>query len=148
MKKVIFIMPIANQTCTSCKCTKPVDAFYKRNNRPSGRQTHSECKDCLKARASKRYHSDPERVLDMQQCRLYGITMDELAAMRKEANGICQACERPGEGNYKRLVIDHDHKTGKVRGLICQKCNTVLGLVNDNINTLENLAQFITEHNA
>ena len=140
-------MPLTTQTCTQCNCTKSSEDFYKRKSRPGGRQTHSECKDCFKARVTKRYQSDPDRINDLRACAVYGITIDQLTDMRKQANGICQACERPGEGQFKRLVIDHDHETGKVRGLICQKCNTVLGLVKDNINTLQNLAQFIKDKN-
>ena len=133
------------KTCTRCQETKPLTEFYRRKDRPNGTGYASECKECIKARMSKRYHDDPARMADLAACRAYGLTMDELTAMREKANGICPACGKSEkeQGHYGKLVIDHCHKTGKVRGLICNKCNTILGLCNDNIDILQGLTQFM-----
>ena len=138
------------KTCTQCQETKELTEFYRRRNRPSGTGYASECKDCIKARMSKRYHDDPARMADLAACRTYGITMEELTAMRKEANGVCQACGKTEQeqGHYGKLVIDHCHSTGKVRGLICHKCNTILGLCKDNIEILQGLARFMNTQSA
>jgi len=53
--------------------------------------------------------------------REYGLTPNQVKEMSDKQNGRCLIC-----GEAKRLVIDHDHVTGKVRGLLCHRCNTCL----------------------
>ena len=63
----------------------------------------------------------------------YDLTQDELNAMMAEQNGVCKVCGCPptGKGPNAVLHIDHDHDTGKVRGLLCQACNRGLGFFRD-----------------
>ncbi len=51
----------------------------------------------------------------------YGITLEEKEAMFKKQNGLCKICK-----SNKRLIVEHDHETGKVRGLTCDRCNQLL----------------------
>ncbi len=62
----------------------------------------------------------------------YGLTEDSYNELLRAANGCCQICKR----KMKKLHIDHDHETGKVRGLLCMTCNQGLGKLGD---TLERL---------
>lgn len=67
----------------------------------------------------------------------FGITVDKFDKMVEEQSGLCAICaESPSEANghrhKHRLHIDHDHKTGKVRGLLCNNCNAALGYFHDN----------------
>lgn len=55
--------------------------------------------------------------------RLYGITTEDYAAMNEAQHGQCAICERSGSSRGRRLAVDHDHATGKIRGLICDTCN-------------------------
>ena len=55
----------------------------------------------------------------------YGITEDDYVKLLNYAGGVCWICRRPPK--TKRLAVDHDHKTGHVRGLLCWRCNSVLG---------------------
>ena len=62
--------------------------------------------------------------------RLYGLTLDQFEQMENAQCNLCALCNRPPKGTSrrtKRLVVDHDHKTGAVRGLLCQPCNRALG---------------------
>lgn len=59
--------------------------------------------------------------------RLYGITMEEYEAMWKRQGGKCAICGVSENG--RKLSVDHSHKTGKVRELLCQHCNVVLGQI-------------------
>lgn len=59
----------------------------------------------------------------------YGITTHDYNRLFDEQGGKCAICERHQTGIVKRLFIDHDHTTGKVRGLLCNRCNTAVGFV-------------------
>lgn len=61
-----------------------------------------------------------------------------------EQKGLCAAC---GKGSRQALHLDHDHKTGKIRGLLCMNCNIALGLVNDDQKILLKL-MFYLKRNA
>jgi hypothetical protein len=63
----------------------------------------------------------------------YGVTREQLKAMNEACGGLCEICRQPNENTQqKRLVVDHDHLTGVVRGLLCTACNTGLGVFKDN----------------
>ena len=80
----------------------------------------------------------------------YGITLDEYNAMHAEQDGLCGICGKPEyivmRGETKRLVIDHDHDTGKVRALLCDGCNTGLAKFKENPDALREAAQYIERH--
>lgn len=60
----------------------------------------------------------------------YGITRDEYNAMLEVQDGRCAICGKEGGGSRGNMLdVDHDHETGKVRGLLCRACNTALGIV-------------------
>jgi hypothetical protein len=63
----------------------------------------------------------------------YGITIDEYRAMLAIQNGRCAICktDKPGSFKNKYFHVDHDHKTGEIRGLLCLKCNTAIWMMND-----------------
>lgn len=68
--------------------------------------------------------------------------------MQDEQGGRCAACGRPetslgNHGKVKRLAVDHNHETGEVRGLLCLSCNVALGLVDDDVNRLLALAEYL-----
>jgi hypothetical protein len=69
----------------------------------------------------------------------YGMSVEDLTRMTAEQNKLCKIC-----GKEKELVVDHDHKTGKVRGLLCRLCNIGLGSLNDNVGNLENAIKYLT----
>jgi hypothetical protein len=58
-------------------------------------------------------------------------------------NGVCAACFKTCSIK-KNLAVDHDHKTGKVRGLLCQNCNVALGHARENPDVLRRLAEYLT----
>ena len=78
---------------------------------------------------SKRWHDDPKNADKILTQRLgkYGITAEQYNKMLAEQNGVCAICGRPPK--TKRLHVDHDHKTGKIRALLCMMCNTKLGII-------------------
>lgn len=132
---------MSTKTCTQCNIEKSLSDFYKRKNRSSGYL--SECKDCTKKRNTKRYRENPDEVNDKRAAKIYGISYDQVVSMREQAGGYCQICGREGIKHHSRLVIDHCHSTGKVRGLICSKCNTILGYCDDNPDILNKLSTYL-----
>lgn len=75
----------------------------------------------------------------------YGITLEQYNEKLLNQNNVCAICQSPP--GKKRLAVDHNHTTGAVRDLLCIKCNTGLGLVNDNIELLKKLIEYLKRHN-
>jgi hypothetical protein len=79
--------------------------------------------------------------------RFYGMTVDQYDAMFKAQNGRCMICKRTeGGGRSGRMVVDHDHATLIVRGLLCSPCNTMLGLANDDQTILASAISYLQAH--
>lgn len=80
--------------------------------------------------------------------RKYGITLSDYERMHAEQSGRCKICGGEGfvmdkDRHSLKLVVDHCHVTDKVRGLLCHNCNRALGLLKDNIQTLENAIAYL-----
>ena len=132
------------KTCYICKVEKSTDDFYVRNKKTM--VLHGSCKECDKARVRKRHLENPARTKNNDLKRMYGITLEEHNKMFDEQSGVCYLCHKPGDGRWKKLCVDHDHKTGKVRKLLCRSCNTALGQVGDNIDLLERMVTYLKEN--
>jgi hypothetical protein len=128
----------------TCGVEKNILEFYMRDKK-TGRR-HSACKECDKARVKARHQANPERTRNNDLKRNYGITLQEHQEMYKNQNGVCAICKGEGDGKWKKLCVDHDHKTGKVRQLLCRNCNMVLGQVGDNANLLEEMIKYLQRH--
>jgi len=79
----------------------------------------------------------------------YGITLNDYEAMWIAQGGRCGICglyESVAATTYKNLVVDHDHDTGKVRGLLCDLCNKGLGQFKDDINRVRRALTYLEEH--
>jgi hypothetical protein len=63
--------------------------------------------------------------------------------MHTEQNDLCKICIKPNSKRYGRLSVDHCHKTNKVRGLLCDKCNMAIGLLYDDITILNNVINYL-----
>lgn len=84
----------------------------------------------------------------------YGLTPERYEEMQKQQEGKCaicgkdgSLCKRPGPGGYYGLVIDHCHKTGKVRALLCHHCNRILASAEESIQLLLNAVDYLKTHN-
>ena len=74
----------------------------------------------------------------------YGITKEQYSIMLECQNGLCAICNKP-ELN-RELSVDHDHITGKVRSLLCFKCNSALGLVKEDESILLKMIDYLRKH--
>jgi hypothetical protein len=135
--------------CCECKQEKNETEFCRKTTARDG--LRSSCKDCDNARSRKNYSKNPEkhrqrnlakywrekpRAQNSRLVRLYGITKEQYNKMFVAQNGRCAICNMPQDSGNKRdaekvLAVDHDHKNGRVRGLLCTACNTALGRFRD-----------------
>lgn len=97
-----------------------------------------------KAQAMAIYWRDWEKIRLRELARRYGITVQLYLDLHEQQRGACGICGRPeAEVPKKRLAVDHDHKTGRVRGLLCQDCNFALGLLHDDSQLLAAASKWI-----
>ena len=77
----------------------------------------------------------------------YGITLDKYKQMLEAQNGVCAICHLPetrkSKYNDYTLAVDHDHKTGKIRGLLCHGCNNCLGILKEDINIFQSAIDYL-----
>ena len=75
----------------------------------------------------------------------YGITLEDYNKMYNKQEGKCAICKIPNEELKKDLFVDHDHVTGKFRGLLCMHCNHGVGKFKDNIEIVRNLLNYLID---
>jgi hypothetical protein len=75
--------------------------------------------------------------------KVYGITLKEYYELLKEQDNKCAICGRDSFEFKKLLSIDHDHETGKVRGILCNSCNVAIGLFQDDLDIIKNAHTYI-----
>ena len=93
---------------------------------------------------SKAWHeSNKERVRHLNLVRDFGITLDEYNKLLVNQNESCAICHKHQDEFDRALAVDHDHKTGKVRGLLCASCNNGLGRFKDNKDLLSEAIKYL-----
>lgn len=95
---------------------------------------------------------NPEQVLSRELVRHYGITLEQYLEMHDAQNGVCAVCSKPETTvdnrtkEVRRLAVDHCHSAGKIRSLLCSRCNTVLGQVGDDTSVLAAMVGYLKSH--
>lgn len=139
-----------DKTCTKCGEVKAASAFNKNSKNDKRYKTvlKAWCRDCCSA-ANKAWAASPrgreilnspERKRKAKDAVLrfnYGITMDEFEAIEETQGKKCASC-----GIAAKLVVDHDHETRIVRGLLCHGCNSSLGLLGEDPARIRALADY------
>jgi hypothetical protein len=143
-------LPI-KKMCATCKIAKPFEDFYEGYKAKKQRYTsnkkylHSRCKECDHARNRVYHNKNREKItkqmLVSHRRRLYGITEEEYNNMILSQNNLCAICNRPSN---KTLHVDHNHTTGKIRGLLCSNCNTGIGFFNEDIFALTKAIEYLS----
>lgn len=78
----------------------------------------------------------------------YGISIDEYENLFNLQNGVCLICHKPENRPNKKLAVDHDHATGKIRGLLCDKCNRALGYFDENIESMKEAIKYLQSNSS
>ena len=132
------------KTCARCKVDKPLSEFSISRKSTSG--YYSYCKPCSNEKTKAYYHSLSKDKKDSYNHRnnlkkKFNLSTEEYLTLLQSQNNVCAICKKPEDG--KRLAVDHDHLSGKVRGLLCGQCNTGLGKFYDNIESLSNAILYL-----
>ena len=133
--------------CAKCKDKKDISLFPKNKNSKDG--YHHYCKKCKNIDSKKRYKNNfdyRENLKNNAILRKYGITKKDLLNKLKNQNNKCEICNVEILEEHKNVRIDHNHITGKVRGILCPKCNLMLGLVNDDIKLLNKIINYLKKY--
>lgn len=127
--------------CPHCQSILPVSEFLVSKGQPS-----SYCKSCTRKRQKDRYHqlkdTRPWHAAHIR--RKYGLTVEEYNAILRSQQDVCAICG--GDSGVKGWHVDHDHVTGKIRGVLCGGCNTALGQMKDNPEILRAAADYVEKH--
>lgn len=125
--------------CTQCDEPKPLTAFHKKAKSPDGHNTR--CRECRKSDA----RPDLARRRTYLRKKMYGLSDAEFSVLLDEQRGCCAICQTTLEESRNGLVIDHDHETGAVRGLLCGPCNSGIGHLGDNGETVWRAAIYLAD---
>jgi hypothetical protein len=98
------------------------------------------------ARVKKWGENHPDRKRNSKLKSKYGITLVEYDAIYLRQGGRCLGCGIHQDDMPKALSIDHCHKTKKVRGLLCDKCNFIIGLADENATILQSLIKYLKDY--
>lgn len=136
---------VAGKTCLRCSVEKPLADFHKAGRSKDGHSTR--CKACVKAANAERFGGDeayrakkseqsaawrlanPDRERESNRAshllRNYGLSVEVYDALLSNQAGVCAMCLRPPTA-ARRLAVEHDHKSGRIHGLACQRDNHML----------------------
>jgi len=92
-------------------------------------------------------HRNREKILAYKRLRTYGLTTEQFNQLKAHQKSLCAICTQPFAQGYRtRPHVDHNHQTGKVRGLLCSSCNCGLGYFQDNSALLEKAKIYLKAH--
>lgn len=143
-------MEAKHKPCIKCGIDKLLEEFHRDRNRKDGRRLI--CKVCAaeyqkdyqsRTKDKRRKYDRAYRINNRDKLRAayrkndlkknFDISIDEYEIMEKKQNGLCAICGLPEtakrKGVTRNLCVDHNHNTGKIRGLLCRNCNTAIGML-------------------
>lgn len=134
------------KTCTRCNMTKPITEFGVSRQGAKGPVYRTRCRQCQSTKSQQWYWENVDRAATNRRrsgLAKYGLTLEQYEQMLVKQGGVCAICGTDKNSGGHMLVVDHDHETEKVRGLLCHKCNRAIGLLGDNIDLLKRAAEYL-----
>lgn len=154
----VAIIP-GTKLCPNCKVVKDHSQFSVRGARHGGTKRAGQlvgyCKSCMSERLKQRKARDPSvyRRIEWPSKlkRLYGLTVEGYFKILQNQGGVCAICsvDNPCKQRSRRdgasqvFFVDHCHKTGIVRGLLCNNCNQAIGFLRDSSANADRLAAYL-----
>ena len=148
--------------CIRCNQEKTTSEFHKDSSAKSG--LYAYCKECARAKTAAWKAADPERSRESQRRSRekrpevywaknlrdhFGITVEQYQQMFDEQHGCCAVCGlaeteiHPKSNRLRRLAVDHCHDTGRIRGLLCNRCNRAIGLFRDSADVIRGAIAYL-----
>ena len=161
-KSAMFVPDLRKEkACAHCKAVKPIAEFNR-----SGKRYQSFCRKCgekvgTEARRIKKENGESviinrkdylKRNMWRKMRAKYGIDREQYEALVEAQGNACAICKKPEKemdgqrGTPLRLSVDHDHETGKVRGLLCRQCNIGIGRLKESVEILQNAIDYLKSH--
>lgn len=157
------------KACSRCQVEKPLEEFHKNGAAKDGKHAH--CKTCSKESYMQWHNKNRNRrrelnrqwyyrhekelaqrrqvLLDSPEYRKkkeiymrkfrYGITEDQYQELLNSQKGRCAICKEIMTSPW----VDHDHQTNEIRGLLCRLCNTAVGMIGENVETLKSMIKYL-----
>lgn len=151
-EKNVLLLTLSFKKCSCCGEIKPTTEFAKSKKREKW-GFNSYCKACKHEKSKKYYLDNTEKCKKLARARdlkKYGITFEDQEQMMRDQDNKCAICGKEiflfGPSKKLTAHVDHNHKTGKVRGLLCQECNTGLGKFMDNTEYLLGAISYLNKN--
>lgn len=147
-------MELKLKFCNSCKTTKEDACFGTKLScrecvRAQSRDYRKRNLQVIRAKDRARHHKRKHaRRPQLGSLKLYGITSDQYYSLLVKQCGVCAICKKPEtslsrSGKLRRLSVDHNHETGKVRGLLCFRCNVGIGYLLDDVSIISSAITYL-----
>lgn len=137
---------MTSMPCRLCGEVKDESKFQYRKD--SGKR-RTECQQCRGKLSLARYHSSLENKKPHHKAARkhslkmrYGMSLEDFDRMHSERGGLCDICSRPNIAG-RVLIVDHEHGTGRVRGLLCQPCNLAIGQLQDSPEIIRKALRYV-----
>ena len=133
--------------CNKCKINKPLKDFPINKRNKDGHQYY--CKKCHCKKITDYHKANPRKRKNQSLKTHYGITIEDYEKLFDKQNGVCAVCSKVEtrictQGMIQSLSVDHDHSTGLIRGLLCDRCNKAIGLLYHDIGLLNKAVEYLT----
>ncbi len=133
--------------CNSCEAKWHAENYKKNSAKINAR--HRAWKAANPEYANQRQRKDmlanPDKYRNWRLKRTFGISLDEYNKMFADQNGRCAICSRHQSEVKQTLCVDHNHKTGKIRKLLCGQCNHAIGLFREDISAIKNAIKYLKD---
>ena len=128
--------------CPKCQTEKPLEAFNKDRHTAFGVAIY--CRECSNRKSGQRYSAHKDSHRDKRLQNDFGLTAAEYERILAQQGNVCAICGE-GASETRRFAVDHCHKTKRIRGLLCDRCNCGLGNFKDRVELLEFAAQYLVK---
>ena len=132
------------KTCGHCKLPRKVGDFYRNKGKPGGRSRT--CRFCQEEYCKSWRRRHPKKSCEIRRRsrikHAYGLSGGEFDRLLTRQSNQCAVCKSP----LTKPCVDHDHRTGKVRGLVCRDCNLAVGHFKDDPERMRKAIRYLQKH--